>query len=132
MRPRDRSTGNELWIVRRTLFEHRTEPLLGKVGYLRRQMKFLVGAFVFIGCALAIGTLGYMHFAGERSVDAFLDASMILSGMGPVGVLPNDAAKVFASCYALFSGIALLTTVAVILAPLVHRFLHIMHLDEKD
>ena len=92
--------------------------LLVGVVFVRRQLRFLVAALLFIGCSLVAGTLGYMHFAGERAVDAFLDASMILSGMGPVGALPNDAAKVFAACYALYSGVALLTTVAVILAGL--------------
>ena len=118
--------------MRKKLFEHRTEPVISPLGYVRRQLKFLAGALVFIGFSLAVGTWGYMHFAQESMVDAFLDASMILSGMGPVGALPCDEAKIFASCYALYSGIALLTTVAVILAPLVHRFLHLMHLDEKD
>ncbi len=106
--------------------------MISQLGYIRRQLKFLAGALVFIVFSLAVGTAGYMHYSGERFVDAFLDASMILSGMGPVGALPCDAAKIFAACYALYSGIALLTTVAVILAPLVHRFLHAMHLDEKD
>ena len=59
-----------------------------------------------------------------------LNASMILAGMGPIGQLPNDGAKLFASFYALYSGIALLTTVAVILAPLVHRMLHALHLED--
>ena len=118
--------------MRKKLFEHPSEPVLSPLGYARRQLKFFAGALVFIGFSLAGGTLGYMHFGQEPVVDAFLDASMILSGMGPVGALPTNEAKIFASCYALYSGIALLTTVAVILAPLVHRFLHLMHLDEKD
>lgn len=113
----------------RKLFEHTSQPLLGASGFLWRQMKFLLAALAFIGFALAIGTWGYMHYAGFAFVDAVLNASMILSGMGPVGELPNDAAKYFASAYALFSGIALIGTVAVVLAPLVHRFLHAMHLD---
>lgn len=118
--------------MRRRLFEHTSQPMQSTIGYLRRQLKFLFGAAVFIGAALSIGTWGYMEFAGFPFADAFLNASMILSGMGPVGALPNDAAKYFASFYALFSGIALISTVAVVLAPLVHRFLHAMHLDEKD
>jgi hypothetical protein len=116
----------------RKIFEHTSQPLQPTIVYLRRQFKFLFGALVFIGIALGIGTLGYMHYAHFAFPDAFLNASMILSGMGPVDALPNDAAKYFASGYALFSGIALISTVAVVLAPLVHRFLHAMHLDEKD
>lgn len=116
----------------RRIFEHTSQPLQSTVGFLRRQMKFLVGALLFIGITLAIGTWGYIHFAHFAFADAFLNASMILSGMGPMGDLPDDPAKYFASCYALFSGIALLGTVAILLAPLAHRFLHAMHLDEKD
>ena len=112
--------------------EHRKEPLAAPKTYWVRQLKFFLVAQIFVGFSLAIGTWGYMHLAHLRLVDAFMNASMILGGMGPVDVLPNDSAKWFASFYALFSGIALLTTVAVILTPLVHRFLHRLHLDEKD
>ncbi|MEO8066364.1 MAG: hypothetical protein ABI599_01600 [Flavobacteriales bacterium] len=98
--------------------------------YALRQLKYLLVAMLFIGISLAIGTWGYMHYAAFAPVDAFLNASMILAGMGPMGELPNNAAKLFASFYALYSGIALLTTVAVILAPLVHRVLHLMHMEE--
>ena len=73
-----------------------------------------------------------MHFAGYPLVDAFLNASMILGGMGPVGELPNEGAKWFASFYALYSGVALLTTVAVMLTPLVHRLLHTLHIDTGE
>jgi fumarate reductase subunit D len=86
----------------------------------------------FVGISLAIGVAGYMYFARFTFVDAFLNASMILGGMGPIGELPNDASKVFASIYALFSGIALLGTVALILTPLLHRLLHALHLDDDD
>ena len=112
--------------------EHHKEPLAGPKTYLVRQLKFFLAAQVFVAFSLAIGTWGYMGLAHLRLVDAFMNASMILGGMGPVDPLPNDGAKWFASFYALYSGIALLTTVAVILTPLVHRFLHRLHLDEKD
>lgn len=111
--------------------EHHKQPLATTSTYLLRQLKFLLAALVFVGLSLAIGTWGYMHFAGFALVDAFLNASMILGGMGPVGELTNNSAKWFASIYALFSGIALLTIVAVILTPLVHRLLHRLHLDQK-
>ena len=65
-------------------------------------------------------------------VRAFLNASMILGGMGPVDVLPNAASKWFAAFYALYSGVALLTIVAAMLAPTIHRLLHVLHLDQKD
>lgn len=112
--------------------EHHRQPLATLRTYWLRQLKFLATAVFFVGLSLAIGTAGYMRFAHYSFVDAFLNASMILGGMGPIGELPNDGAKWFASLYALFSGIALLTTVAVILTPLVHRMLHRLHLDQRD
>jgi hypothetical protein len=112
------------------MFEHRKKPPLSARHFALRQLKFLLVALLFIGVSLVIGTWGYVHYAGFTDVDAFLNASMILAGMGPMGELPSDGAKLFASFYALYSGIALLTTVAVILAPLVHRVLHLMHVEE--
>jgi hypothetical protein len=112
--------------------EHRKEPLAPWRTYLLRQLRFVLFAMVLVVASLAVGTWGYMYFASFAFVDAFLNASMILGGMGPIGDLPCDSAKWFASFYALYSGIALLTTVAVILTPLTHRLLHRLHLDEKD
>ena len=111
--------------------EHHKQPLATWRTYLLRQLRFVLFALVLVGVSLAIGTWGYMHFANYRFVDAFLNASMILGGMGPIGDLPCDGAKWFASFYALYSGIALLTTVAVMLAPLTHRLLHRLHLDDE-
>ncbi|MBK6776021.1 MAG: hypothetical protein IPG74_09345 [Flavobacteriales bacterium] len=113
------------------MFEHRKKPPLSARRFALRQLKFLCAALIFVGASLALGTWGYEHYAGLNRVDAFLNASMILAGMGPVDQLPDNAAKLFASFYALFSGIALLTTVAVILAPLVHRVLHLMHVEDE-
>lgn len=112
------------------MFEHRSRPLVPRSVYILRQLRFFLVAQVFVAASLAVGTWGYMHFAHQSAIDAFLNASMILAGMGPIGDLPNDGAKLFASFYALYSGIALLTTVAVILAPLVHRMLHALHLED--
>jgi hypothetical protein len=82
--------------------------------------------------SLLIGVVGYMHFYQLNWIDALLDASMILTGMGPVSIAKSDGAKIFASFYALYSGIAFLTSVAVIFAPVLHRFLHKFHLDLED
>ena len=109
--------------------EHRKQPIASWRTYALRQLKFVLAAMVLVGASLAIGTWGYMHYAGYELVDAFLNASMILGGMGPMGNLPSDSAKWFASFYALYSGIALLTTVAVIITPLVHRLLHRLHVE---
>ena len=82
--------------------------------------------------ALGIGVAGYHWIAGLDWVDAVLNASMILGGMGPVDALPSDASKVFASVYALFSGVVFISAMAVILSPALHRALHKFHLDRKE
>jgi hypothetical protein len=81
---------------------------------------------------LAVGTVGYMHFAGLHGIDAFHLAALLLSGMGPVGEVDkfSDAAKVFDSLYALFCGVVLLASVGLLLAPIVHRILHRFHLED--
>ncbi|MFT3885616.1 MAG: hypothetical protein QM724_09355 [Flavobacteriales bacterium] len=114
------------------MFDPLRAPLTRRQVYIQRQFRFVLAAVGFIAISLAIGTAGYMGLAHMRLVDAFLNASMILGGMGPIGDLPNDASKWFASFYALYSGVALLTIVATMLAPTVHRFLHKFHLDERD
>ena len=110
-------------------FEHRREPLLPRRVYVRRLARHAAIAVAIIFGSLSIGVLGYHHFAGLVWLDALLDASMILSGMGPVHVPQTAAGKLFASAYALFSGVAFITTVGVLFAPAVHRFLHKFHLD---
>ena len=79
--------------------------------------------------SLGIGMAGYHAFEGLSWLDAFLNAAMILSGMGPVAPIQTTAGKLFAGCYALFSGLALITTLAVIVAPVFHRFLHRFHME---
>lgn len=82
--------------------------------------------------SLLLGMAGY-HFLNKLSwVDSLLDASMILTGMGPVHPMTNTSSKVFASIYALYSGVAFMTTIAVFLAPVIHRIMHRFHLEEKD
>ncbi len=96
---------------------------------------YLIFSIIGLGIillSLGIGMLGYHHYAGMNWVDAFVNAAMILAGMGPFSPLENEPAKIFAGCYALYSGIALVTTLAVIFAPIVHRFLHRFHLEESN
>ncbi|MGV3664415.1 MAG: hypothetical protein ACO1TE_29855 [Prosthecobacter sp.] len=114
------------------MFESRTEPLAPRHRFLRRMVKYF-GFALFVGVvALGIGVLGY-HYIGQFGwVDSLLNASMILGGMGPVGDLPNDAAKIFASFYALFSGVVFISVMGLVLAPAAHRALHHFHLDEQD
>jgi hypothetical protein len=90
----------------------------------------LVGLLV-IGVALGIGVVGY-HWLGELPwIDSLLNASMILGGMGPVDPLHSTAAKVFASVYALFSGLAFIGIAGLMLAPFVHRLIHKFHVEGK-
>ena len=84
-----------------------------------------------VGGALLIGMLGYHFINGESWVDSFLDASMILGGMGPVGTMHNDGAKIFAGCYALFSGLMFIGSAAVLVAPWLHGLLHRLHADTE-
>lgn len=85
-----------------------------------------------IGGSLLIGVLGYRYLNNETWLDALVDAAMILGGMGPVAALTTPAAKLFASFYALFSGIVLLAVAGILMAPWVHRLLHRLHADEGD
>ena len=84
-----------------------------------------------IAVSLGIGMIGYHVFEKLPWIDAFLNAAMILSGMGPVATLQTDAGKIFAGCYALFSGLALIAILGIIFAPVVHRFLHKFHLEDE-
>jgi len=95
-------------------------------------VKFATIAFMVIGVALGIGILGYHFIARFSWIDSLLNASMILGGMGPVGDLPSAAAKVFASFYALFSGLVFISVMGIVLAPAAHRALHLFHMDEED
>jgi len=116
----------------RRLFEHKTEPLLPWPRFFRRvALSFLLASGI-VGVALLIGVLGYHQFAGLAWIDALLNASMILTGMGPVDPMTSVPAKLFASTYALFSGVVFLSAVGIVLSPLFHRILHHFHLDEQD
>ena len=110
--------------------ERRKDKLAPVSIYVQR-----LAASVGIACglilfALLVGMVGYHFIAGFNFVDSLLEASMILGGMGPVRELPNDTAKVFASIYALFSGVIFIALMGIILAPVAHRVLHKFHLDE--
>ncbi len=111
------------------MFEHKTEPLLPKHKYLERLTKHGLFASSIILFSLAIGILGYHLFEGFKWIDSLVNASMILGGMGPVNELHTNAGKIFASIYALFSGMIFLVAAGVLFAPIFHRFLHRFHLD---
>ena len=114
------------------VFEHRTEPIAPPARYVVRVLRRtgMAGTIVFL--SLGIGTIGYHATEGMPWVDALLNASMILTGMGPVNPLQTTGGKVFATAYALFSGIVFLTTTALVFGPVIHRLLHRFHLQAMD
>ena len=114
-------------------YEHRSEPLLPwRLFLLRRVGKTAAAATAVIAISLVLGMLGYRLAEGMGWLDAFLNASMILGGMGPVDPVHSAAGKWFESLYALFSGVAFLTCVGIFLAPLAHRILHRFHLEKMQ
>ncbi len=115
-----------------TSFESRSEPLASRALFFRRFFKFFAFAMLLALLALGIGVFGYHYIARFSWIDSILNASMILGGMGPLGDLPSDAAKLFASAYALFSGLVFISIMAILSAPLAHRILHHFHVDEND
>lgn len=113
-------------------FEHRSERLLPAKKFYWRLVNYTSLTLIFLSVSLGVGVLGYHYFNDLPWIDALVNASMILTGMGPVDPLKNDTAKWFASFYTIFSGVAFLSIVAMFLSPLVHRFFHRLHMDEKD
>jgi hypothetical protein len=111
-------------------FERHHDQLAPRSVFFKRVAASFLIAFGLIGFALMIGIMGYHTLAGFGWVDSLLEASMILGGMGPVNPLTNDASKIFASIYALFSGLMFIGIMGVVLSPIVHRFLHKFHVDE--
>jgi hypothetical protein len=113
------------------VYEHRKQPLLSTAKFLKRVARHWLAGFGILAVGLGAGILGYHYIAGLSWIDSLLNASMILGGMGPVDPLKTNAAKIFASCYALFSGLAFIGIVSVLLAPFVHRLLHRVHAEEQ-
>jgi hypothetical protein len=114
------------------MFERKHEKLAPVSVFVRRMAASVVIAGILIAVALFIGITGYHWIAGFGWVDSLLEASMILGGMGPVNPLPTNGAKIFASGYALFSGLVFIAIMGIVLAPVTHRMLHQFHVDEKD
>jgi hypothetical protein len=110
-------------------YERLSQPVAPRPRFLRRLAKNSAVGLVLIGISLAVGMAGYHWLVALSWVDAYENAAMILSGMGPVANPDTWAGKVFAGSYALYSGIALLATTAVVFAPVVHRCLHYLHAD---
>jgi hypothetical protein len=111
-------------------YESRKQPLASRRRYIWRVAASFLIAALLIGGSLAAGMWGYAHFEGMSWLDAFLNAAMILSGMGPADQLKSDAGKLFAGCYALYSGLIIVLASGIVLAPIVHRILHRFHVDD--
>lgn len=113
------------------MFEQRHEPLLPLRDYYRRLLQHALIGLGLLTAGLFVGRCGYHFLEGLSWLDAFANAAMIRAGMGPLDPIKTAAGRLFAGIYAIFSGVAFLTTVGVLLAPVVHRFLHKFHLESR-
>lgn len=113
------------------MFEHHSEPLLPRRLFVFRIIGHAAMALAIILAALAVGMFGYRYLDSLGWLDSFLNAAMILGGMGPVNELHSSAAKLFAGIYALFSGIVFVGVTGIIIVPIAHRLLHTLHLDGR-
>ncbi|MCX6079195.1 MAG: hypothetical protein NTW32_06645 [Chloroflexi bacterium] len=111
------------------MYEHHKEPLLSPRQFLIRLVNHGLIAFGLIVGSLGLGIFGYHYLESLSWIDALVNASMLLGGMGPVNPLQTTAGKLFASFYALYSGMIFLIITGVLLAPVIHRFLHHFHLE---
>lgn len=114
------------------LYERRRDKLAPLPVFARRLASSVALAAALILAVLSAGVLGYRFIGGLGWVDSLLESSMILGGMGPVSPLKTDGAKIFASFYALFSGLIFIGVMGIVFAPIVHRILHTFHVDESD
>ncbi len=115
--------------MRMARFERRLDKLLPVNAFLRRVAIYVLAALVLIFVSLVGGVLGYRYLEGMAWIDSFLNACMIMGGMGPVGEMHRNAGKIFAGFYALYCGMVLLISFGIMMAPVCHRFLHRFHLD---
>lgn len=113
-------------------YEKRTQHLLSQSGFLFRLLQHVAVALGLVVLSIALGAAGYHFLEGLNWIDSVYNATMILTGMGPVNTLHHDISKIFASCYAVFGGIVILAITGIILAPLAHRLLHLFHLKEDE
>lgn len=113
------------------MYEHKSQRLAPKHVYYRRVARNALYASVILLICLLIGVAGYHYSCGVSWLDSLHNASMILSGMGPVIEIKTTSGKWFSSIYALFSGIAFITNIGLLIAPIAHRFFHRLHVEEK-
>ena len=113
------------------MYEHKKQKLAPMSTFYQRVLKHIIIAFGILGFCLLLGILGYHITAKANWLDSLHNASMILSGMGPVIEINTVSGKVFSSFYALFSGIVFITNIGVILAPAIHRIYHRLHVEDQ-
>ncbi len=111
-------------------YEHKSQPLASTSVYYRRILSNLFKSICILGASLFIGILGYKFLGPMSWIDALHNASMILSGMGPVVTIQTNAGKLFSSFYAIFSGVVFITSISILIAPTAHRFFHSMNLED--
>ena len=114
------------------MYEPRHKPPLSRAGFLRRIFGHLLIGLGIIGASLAIGMIGYAAFEDLPWIDAFLNAAMLLGGMGPVDLPHTEAGKLFAGFYALYAGLVLIVVAALLISPVIHRVLHRFHWDAES
>ncbi len=114
------------------MYENKYQPLAAHSVFLVRLLRNLTVATVLLGVCLLMGVVGYHYTANISWIDSLHNASMILSGMGPVVEIKTFSGKIFSSAYALFSGVAFITNIGVIIAPAAHRFFHKLHVYQDD
>jgi len=113
-------------------YESRYQPLLSRAAFVRRLAGNFALATLLIAISLFGGMAGYRYLEGMEWIDAFANAAMILSGMGPLGPLQTWGGKLFAGLYALYSGLVVILATGLLFAPLLHRLLHKFHLEKKQ
>jgi len=114
------------------LFERKVDPLISRVRFAGPMANAFRVTLIIVVASLAMGMAGYHFIGGLQWIDAVHNSAMILTGMGPVDPMRTTGGKLFATFYALYSGIAFLSMTAVLLAPIIHRALHAFHLSEDD
>ena len=112
------------------MFERHTAPLAARSVFLSRLVLSLAAGFAVILFSLGLGMAGYRYFEGLSWIDAFVNAAMLLSGMGPLASPQTSGGKIFAGVYALYSGFVVLIAAGIAFAPVIHRFLHRFHLAQ--
>lgn len=113
-------------------FEHRAQPLIPERQFMIRLAHSGIISLAFIALSLLIGMAGYRMFEGLSWMDAFLNAAMLLGGMGPVNAPVTSGGKLFAGLYALYCGLAVILVAGVMLAPIAHRILHRFHMESRE